>query len=168
MPASRNHSFEDALRADGPAPESAGKLALYGRFVGDWTLDATMHEADGSVRHGTGEVHFAWVLQGRAIQDVWTVWDVFYGTTLRVYDPKLDAWRILWNDPVLQIFARQIGRADGDEILQEGASEDGVPLRWRFSEITARSFRWRGERSDDGGKTWWLQHEYRATRAEGG
>jgi len=157
-------SFDEALHASGPDPAHAAQLALYGQFVGDWTLEAAMYEADGSVRHGTGEVHFAWVLEGRAVQDVWIVHGVFYGTTLRVYDPGLDAWRILWSDPMRQVFARQIGRPSPQGILQEGESEKGVRLRWTFTEITPRSFLWRGERVADGGEGWRLQHEYRVRR----
>ena len=160
-------SFDEALHAPGPDPAHAAQLALYGQFVGDWTLEASMHEADGSVRHGTGEVHFAWVLEGRAVQDVWIVHGVFYGTTLRIYDPGLDAWRILWNDPMRQVFARQMGRPSLEGILQEGESEEGVKLRWTFTEITPRSFRWRGEREAESGKGWRLQHEYRVTRIGG-
>ncbi|TIP58310.1 MAG: hypothetical protein E5X55_37140, partial [Mesorhizobium sp.] len=64
-------SFAEALHSDGPAADLAEKLNLYGRFVGAWTFDATRHLEDGQVLTGRGEVHFGWVLEGRAIQDVW-------------------------------------------------------------------------------------------------
>jgi hypothetical protein len=31
--------FLNALGADGPSPDRAGKMDLYGRFVGSWDLD---------------------------------------------------------------------------------------------------------------------------------
>ena len=84
-------------------------------------MDAIVHGDDGTTAHGPrGEIHFGWVLEGRAIQDVWILPGVFYGTTLRVYDPGLDAWHILWSDPVKQYYTRQIGRARGHDIVQEG------------------------------------------------
>jgi hypothetical protein len=166
-----SHSgFIAALGSDHPAPDRGEKLNLYGWLKGSWHMDATIFSADGTRQHtGTGEIHFAWVLEGRALQDVWILPGVFYGTTLRVYDPSLDAWHILWSDPLRQVYRRQIGRARGRDIVQEGTDEtSGAPVRWSFTEITPDSFRWTGERSDDGGKTYWLQAEFFATRASRG
>lgn len=159
-------SFIDALRSAGPAPGRAEKLGLYGWLMGDWEMDAFMHADDGTRHEGVGEIHFGWVLQGRAIQDVWILPGVFYGTTLRIYDPGLDAWHILWNDPVRQFYSRQIGRAQGKDIFQEGRNDAGEAVRWSFTEITDNSFRWRGERSRDGGATWQLQAEFFARRVK--
>ena len=82
------------------------------------------------------------MLEGRAIQDVWILPGVFYGTTLRVYDPGIDAWHILWSDPVRQFYTRQIGRARGSDIVQLGKNDAGEAVRWSFTEITPDSFRW--------------------------
>ena len=59
----------------------------------------------------------------------------WYGTTLRVYDPGLDAWHILWSNPATQLYTRQIGRARGADIVQEGKHESGALLRWSFTRI---------------------------------
>jgi hypothetical protein len=156
--------FMRTLHSGGPAPDRANALDLYGRFVGDWRMAAAVHADDGSVHHGAGEIHFGWVLQGRAIQDVWILPDVFYGSTLRIFDPGLGAWHILWSDPVRQYYARQVGRADGDDIVQVGRRDDGAILRWRFTEIRSASFHWLGERLADDGATWQLQADFRAER----
>lgn len=158
-------SFPAALHADGPVPDPAAHLDLYGWLIGSWDMDAIVHLEDGSCQEGQGEIHFGWVLEGRAIQDVWILPGVFYGTTLRVYDPGLDAWHILWSDPTRQYYARQLGRAEGADIVQHGRTDSGVEIRWSFSEISRDSFRWRGERSADEGDTWQLQAEFRARRA---
>ena len=157
--------FTKALHSDGPAAERAKHLELYGWLIGNWVMDATVQEDDGTTFKGPGEIHFGWVLQGRAIQDVWILPGVFYGTTLRVYDPGLEAWHILWSDPLRQLYTRQIGRADGSDIVQVGKNDQGVMLRWRFVDTTPNSFRWLGERSYDDGKSWQLQAEFRAQRA---
>jgi hypothetical protein len=119
-------AFLAALGADGPSADRAGKMDLYGRFVGSWDLDVTRIPDNGTVRRRKGEWHFGWALEGRAIQDVWIVpprgelrsGDAAanansYGTTLRVYDPDIDAWRIQWTDPVTRSFLQMIGRAEG-------------------------------------------------------
>jgi hypothetical protein len=157
-------SFIGALHADGPASDRADRMGLYGWLIGDWEMEATVHRDDGGIHTGKGEIHFGWVLEGRAIQDVWILPGVFHGTTLRVYDPGLDAWHILWSDPLRQVYRRQIGRARGDDIVQDGQDDAGNAVRWSFSRITPRSFRWRGERSRDGGATWQLQAEFFARR----
>jgi hypothetical protein len=167
----------DALGADGPAADRAGKMDLYGRFVGSWDLDVSQFSDDGTERRRTGEWHFGWALEGRAVQDVWIVpprgelrrGDAAanvnsYGTTLRVYDPDIDAWRIQWTDPVTRNFLQMIGRADGDEIVQLGNGPDGKLMRWSFSEITLDSFLWRGEVSANQGATWRINTEFSARR----
>ena len=139
-------AFLEALGAVGPSADRAGKMDLYGRFVGSWDLDVRQFADDGRERRRTGEWHFGWALEGRAIQDVWIVpprgelrhGDATakinsYGTTLRVYDPDIDAWRIQWTDPVARSFLQMIGRADGRDIVQLGTRPDGQLMRWRFS-----------------------------------
>src|SRR5215208_1053139 len=111
MTAPRFRSFAEALSSTGPAADRADKMSLYGWLIGDWRFDAVMHADDGARHTGEGEIHFAWVLEGRAIQDVWILPGIFFGTTLRIYDPGLDAWHILWSDPLKQLYTRQIGRA---------------------------------------------------------
>jgi len=173
--------FLAALGADGPAPDRAGKMDLYGRFVGSWDLDVRQFAEDGTERRRNGEWHFGWVLEGRAIQDVWIVpprgplrnGDAVanvnsYGTTLRIYDTQLDAWRIQWSDPVSKSFLQMIGRAEGADIVQLGSATDGRLIRWRFLEIEPSSFLWRGETSSDQGTSWRVVTEFRAVRTTAG
>jgi hypothetical protein len=158
-------SLTAALLAQGPSVDRAAELHLYGRFVGSWEMDSVIHDEAGGIQQGPrGEIHFGWALEGRAILDVWILPDVFYGSTLRVYDPALDAWHILWSDPLRQFYARQIGRAEGDDIVQIGDDGKGTPLRWRFTDITTRSFHWIGERAPDTGSNWQMQIEFFARR----
>ena len=106
-----NSSFVQVLHAQGPDTEREPKLALYGWLVGRWEMDVTTILEDGTTHQGRGEIHAGWVLQGQGIQDVWMIPRLvdrkpgieplpgagnWYGTTLRIYDPGLDAWRILW------------------------------------------------------------------------
>ncbi|HZY95016.1 MAG TPA: hypothetical protein VFE98_09220, partial [Candidatus Bathyarchaeia archaeon] len=120
--------------------------------------------------------HFSWVLEGRAIQDVWIVPPLAdrtpttptehnrYGSTLRIYDPKIDAWRIYWFNPVRQDRSELIGRKVGDNIVLQGVDDDGSYVRWSFIDIKPDSFVWVGESSMDGGKTWQLGAKFVAHR----
>jgi hypothetical protein len=164
MITSASPTFVHALHSDGPAPDRADKMSLYGWLIGTWDMDAVIHMDDGAKHNGRGEIHFGWVLEGRAIQDVWSLPGIFYGTTLRIYDPQIDAWHILWSDPLRQFYTRQIGRARGRDIVQDGKDDTGALVRWSFTAITPDSFRWLGERSRDSGASWQLQAEFSARR----
>jgi hypothetical protein len=165
-----------ALAAGGPHPDHAEELMLFGQFVGEWELDwACFAESGEQVETERGEWIFAWVLEGRAIQDVWIIPERArrgepgmppgeYGTTLRVYHPRLDAWVITWNGPIQGVRRLFLGRRSGPDIVLEGQNEDGYPMRWIFSEITERSFRWTSVVSTDGEETWRLREEMRVRR----
>jgi hypothetical protein len=45
-------SLVDALHADRPAPDRAGKMALHGWLVGRWDMDAVVHKDDGTTHEG--------------------------------------------------------------------------------------------------------------------
>jgi hypothetical protein len=170
--------FAAALLANGPA----GEPDLYGRFVGAWEAEGEAFLPDGSRRRHYWQIAFAWVLEGRAVQDVWITpprrgrhvgqsqpWGPFsnqYGTTLRVYDPKISAWRVTWVDPAAGYRADLIGRAQPGGIFQEGTGSDGARLRWIFSHIRERSFRWRAEVSRDEGASWHKALELLAERSD--
>jgi len=61
------------LAASGPDVDYAEKLMLFGQFVGDWEVDFTVYGPDGTREIERAEWHFGWVLQGRAIQDVFII-----------------------------------------------------------------------------------------------
>jgi hypothetical protein len=164
MDAPRFRSFRDALLCDGPAADLKSQLNLYGQFVGSWSMEARIRRDDGSDLVGSGEIHFGWVLDGRAVQDVWILPGVFHGTTLRIYDRGIDAWHILWNDPVRQAYPRMIGRARGPDIVQDGVGDNGAPIRWSFTKITPETFLWLGERTAPGSERFELQTEISARR----
>lgn len=169
------HAMLDALHAPTADTALADKLNLYGQFVGSWDLDIDFHPLGGSTIRAEAEWHFDWVLDGKAVQDVWIFparrlrrgwpepWHM-YGSTFRWYDPAIDAWHIRYFDPGRSLETRQIGRAVGADIVQVGDDHNGLRRRWRFVEITPESFRWLGDASWDRGATWTLEMEMRARR----
>jgi hypothetical protein len=168
-------AMQAALAAAGRSREIPEALDAYGWLIGSWEMDVVAYDDDDNVIHSTGEAHFAWILEGRAVQDVFInprrsdrepgspKFANWFGTTIRIYDPSIQAWRVNWFNPHDGIRAELIGRRHGKEIVQEGAFPDGTQIRWTFSDITANSCRWRGERLEPDG-TWRLQVEFRARR----
>ena len=165
-----------ALHVIGPAGEHAAKLMLFGRFVGSWHLEWTGTDGNGQPAMMTGELHFGWVLGGQAVQDVWIVPGrgqpgesqpplAFHGSTIRFYDPAIDAWRSTWIEPVNCRVRRFIGRPSGGDIVLLSEEED-PQLRWRFTDITEDSFTWRAETSHDRGITWQADEQMLATRTD--
>lgn len=165
----------DGLFAPGPDPEFANQLQLFGQFVGAWDCRWTGYSPDGSSQTGKGEIHFAWVLEGRAIQDLW----IFpsreerrrsglpvdeYGTTLRFYDSNIDSWRVIWTGPVGRNARVMTAHPEGENIVVAGTTPQGRPLRWIFSDITDQSFHWTNFISDDDGQSWRVQEELVAQR----
>jgi hypothetical protein len=178
----RFSDFATVLHANAPDPERAEALQLYGRFVGDWDSEIIAYGPDGAHHHARGEIHFGWILEGRAIQDVWMIPRLsdrasappfpiagnWYGTTIRVYDPIIQAWCIYWIDPARSTFRQQIGRAKGEDIVQEGTTESGALSRWSFTKITENCFHWLGEAKPADGSDWQLMVEVLAERRKSG
>lgn len=164
------------LGAAGRSPEVPESSDAYGWLVGSWDLDVRNYWGDVSGLGLKGEAHFGWVLEGRAVQDVWIMprrsertaapdkGRNMYGTTLRVWDAALQAWKVTWINPVIGARVDLVGRWSGRDVVQIGALADGTPIRWIFSEITRDSFRWTGEALQADGATWKLEGEFLATR----
>lgn len=169
MPCARAAELPGLLATGGPAADEK-ELADFGRLVGSWDLDVAYHRDDGRIEHRPGEWHFAWILEGRAIQDVWRVPGAGpgepprgYGTTIRSWDPELDAWRVTWVSGLGGGTTEFIASAIGGEIVMESQGEEEI-FRWIFSDITPTSFRWRAVGSPDRGRTWVVAQEMVARR----
>lgn len=171
-----HNAFIEVLHSDGRSAEIRSESDIYGWLIGSWKIRAVDYGENGSKKETPAEWHFARVLEGRAIQDVFIVPSRDkrnfttpkegnrYGTSLRYYDSEADVWHITWTNPVRRVENRLIGRKVGNEIIQEGKDSDGSLMRWCFRDITPDTFRWTGEASPDQGKTWRLGAEFFAVR----
>lgn len=175
-----NDGFQRSLSASGCAAEIPADADLYGWLIGNWELEVLHYGVDVRARGIIGEVHFSWVLEGRAVQDVWIMPRRsdrgaqlgapddrscnMYGTTLRIWDATRQAWRVTWLNPVVGQRDELIGGWSGGDIVQLGSHADGTPIRWRFLEIADDSFRWLGEALQKDGHTWKTEGEFRARR----
>jgi hypothetical protein len=161
--------FLTALGSGAPRAEQAKDMDLYAWLIGSWEMDTLQHLTDGTIQKYTGEIHVGWVLEGRAIQDIWIrprrpAPPSMYGTTLRIFDPRIAGWHIIWADPLNQDYSRQIGRSEGRDIVQLGDDSCGRKTRWRFTEITANSFHWIGEQRPSERDPWQITYEHFARR----
>lgn len=163
-----------ALQASGPHASLGAHADTFGRLIGSWAGE--FRDIDNGVEStGEMEVHLAWVLDGRAVQDVWIVPSRaarsagatapgIYGSTMRIFDPAAEAWRMFWFNPSQPyVRAELIGRREGDDIVQIGSYGD-TPIKWVFSDIAPRSFVWRGYWLASDGVTWTMNTEFRVRR----
>ena len=156
----------NGLGAAGPYSRFKNRLMLFGQFVGDWDIVSVKSpNPSGVAFKAGGEVHFAWILGGRAIQDVWMTYDdelkkaVPVGTTIRVYDPGSGTWKSTWISVLRHTVQTFIARQFREDVILEGITEAAKPERWIFSEIKPDSFRWHSEESSDDGESWTLTEE---------
>ncbi len=158
------------LSAAGPHASLGDQARVWDRLVGTWDCDFAFYLEDGSVRHSPGELEFGWVLDGRALQDLWITYpkpgetERGIGTSIRFFDDKSRSWRVVFVSPKHGAVLTVQGGVEGDRIVLMGQDADGGQLRWSFNEIKADSFTWRGEKSRDGGKTWRLEEEHHMKR----
>lgn len=160
-----------ALKSEGPPADRVKDMDLYGWLIGSWEMDTVRRMDDGTIQKRTGECHSDWVLEGRAIQDIWIrprrpAPSTMYGTTLRIFDSRVGAWHIIWADPLNQDYSRQIGRPEGKDIVQIGEDSRGLKTRWRFTEIAADSFHWIGEERSSESDPWQITYEHLARRTD--
>lgn len=172
MTESTNQNFANALIATGPTPVRPQRMHLFGQLVGQWRAECRLlDEESGAWSEFETDWIFAYTLGGRAVQDVLVAPSASdpgtleaKGTTVRVYDPVLGAWRVNWFGAVAGDFCTLVASGHRDGIRQDGTQTDGRPIRWNFSGITDDAFAWDGWVSDDEGRTWWLEQHIDARR----
>jgi hypothetical protein len=158
------------LAASSPHPSLGDHAQVWDRFVGAWDCDFGFYLDDGSVRRSAGELDFGWVIDGRALQDIWISYpsdgtkERNIGTSIRFFDDKSKTWRVVFVSPAYGALLTVQGGLEGNRIVLRGTDDEGSALRWSFNDIQADSFVWRGEKSRDGGKTWRLEEEHRMKR----
>src|SRR5262249_40503765 len=93
------------LAASGPHSSLGEQAHVFERMLGVWDADWSLRLKDGSVRHVAGELKFGWVLDGRAIQDLWISYpqsgekERTIGTSIRFFDPKEKVWTVVFVAP---------------------------------------------------------------------
>jgi hypothetical protein len=172
-PPSVRAAMINVLGVPNPNPALGEEAQTLNRLVGTWDADFTFPKPDGTVSRKKGELHFGWVIDGYAVQDLWIGYPTgvqkerTIGTTLWFFDSKLKQWRIVFINPQSGDVVTMQGGREGDRIVLRGVGTDGLPTRYTFRDITPASFRWQGEKSHDGGQTWALEEDNHMRKRSG-
>ena len=135
--------------------------ALFDRLIGTWDVGYEIYDKDGNVRLYRGGVTYAWILDGGALQEIWTS-DAHdkepqpYGTTISFYDSKRLRWTAIWIYPAQAMSLIVSGNAVDGGIELTGHDAAGAIQRWLLNDFQGDSFTARFDTSNDEGKTWRL------------
>jgi hypothetical protein len=171
VPETHPSPLTTALKATNPHPSLRDQAQVLGRLVGAWDVEYTTFAKDGTSSLRTGEFIVEWVMDGRAIQDLWIVHpsgerkerEVY--TDLHWFDAKSRTWRSAFVDPEHGSVARFTGGPVGnDRYVLETPDFGSNQTRWSFYDIRRDTLAVRGEVSSDDGKTWKVESEYKMKR----
>jgi len=139
----------------------AAPLALFDRLAGTWDVGYDIYDKDGKVRSYHGQVIYSRILDGGALQEIWTS-DAHdrqpqpYSTTISFLDSKRQRWTEVWVYPAKGYTSILNGGETDSGIVLTGRDTDGTIQRTTMQDIQADSFDCRFESSSDEGKTWRL------------
>jgi hypothetical protein len=93
------------------------------------------------------------------------------GLSLRLYNPESGQWNISWasssNGTIGPPMVGEFKNGRGEFFNQEMLNGRAIYVRFVFSDITPKSFRFEQSFSDDGGKTWEVNWKATFTKVSG-
>ncbi len=151
-----------AARSGGLSPDAPPETAQYAFLVGEWRCairnmgpDGKMHDGPAATWTGT------WVLDGWAIQDVWhsSKPGSKPGTNIRSFNPKTGKWDNRWLAAGQLEWKYFESEQVGDTMVMTGGEGiDGMKRRFvdrnTFYDVGDDGWKWRKDRSFDGGESW--------------
>lgn len=143
-------------------PAAPPFTAQFAFLIGEWECQTKSMKPDGSFHRNTGTWTGRYILNGWAIQDDWVTvrpdGTSFRGTNIRSWNPETNQWDNDWvplGSRELKYFSAE---KVGETMVMTGGEGDGPrgPFVDRnvFYRIGEDSWRWRKDRSWDGGETW--------------
>ncbi len=143
-------------------PEAPPETAQFDFFIGEWECTMKTMRPDGQ---GYGERKASWtayyILDGWAIQDEWVSTagqgGSGFGTNIRSFNPKTRKWDNRWLSSGSLQWKYFESEMVGDTMVMTGEGVDprGVFVdRNTFYDIEKDSWKWRKDRSYDGGESW--------------
>ena len=97
----------------------------------------------GHVKHYFGTATYRWILEGAAIQAVWTSdyrgrQTQPYGTTFEFFDAARNRWTAIWIYPEKGMYYSVSGGEAEGHIVLSGTDQEGLLQRWSNGEFRAR------------------------------
>ena len=142
-------------------------------LIGDWMYEAKSLTPDGSFVEQKFFTKCSYIFNEGAHKDDFYYTDpngnlICYGTTIRTYDNQTQQWRMMWVESNLAISTSMTGEyRDGNFYFNgKGKDQRGEYLeRITFYDISDDQYKWKMDRSYDGGKTWMKNYfSYTATK----
>lgn len=143
-------------------PDAPPETAQFAFIIGKWDCKTRFMNPQGE--HGEGRATWTgyYILDGWAIQDDWVPaapgGKALQGTNIRSFNPKTEKWDNRWLPAGSLQWVYYESEQVGETMVMtggEGRDSRGEYVdRNTFYEITANGWRWRKDRSYDGGKTW--------------
>ncbi|HEX4934612.1 MAG TPA: hypothetical protein VFV33_15590 [Gemmatimonadaceae bacterium] len=155
----------DARGAGAPATAPAREAAQFDFLVGQWELEVRPKVNSLAARiHGAPKLLGSWkawkVMDGFAVENELRIMDRSGNPSalflsVRQWSPGERRWIVTGHDAYRARASSATATWDGTVMVVRGTGDAPQSLtRTRFSAITATSFHWEQDRSDDGGKTW--------------
>lgn len=145
--------------ADDSSTTKVAKSVVLDKLAGTWDVRYEFIDKAGRSRVNNGQVQYTWILDGKALQEVWTSDSESkdpqpFGTSINFYDPKRQHWTAVWVYPSQgETFQMAGGDVDGNFVLT-GHDQSGALQRWSTSVVTPDSVIGHFHISRDEGKTW--------------
>ena len=132
---------------------------LFDQLVCTWDVRYELFDKDGKVRRDRGQVRYSWILNGKALQEIWSYDSENkdlqpFGTTIDFYDLKRQRWTAVWIYPAQGLTSIMTGAEVNGSLVLTGRNESGTLERWSTSVARPDSVAVRADISDDEGKTW--------------
>lgn len=149
-------SFYDALISKEKNIAIPEKYNYFEKLIGSWEIDYIDYNDNFTMK---GEWHFSWALEGMAIQDVIILPGYEYGSSLRIYNPKTQAWDIAYGykGNIIRLEARK----ENDIVTLTFI--DNETRKWVFRKIENHKFHWQNITIKNNGE-WYINAEILAKR----
>lgn len=143
-------------------PAAPPETAQYGFLIGEWQCTIRAMQPDRSFKEGSATWTGRYILDGWAIQDHWISdqpdGSKAHGTNIRSFNPETKEWDNRWLSMGNLQWKYYSSVQQGDTMVMtggEGSSPNGDFVdRNTFYDITADGWKWRKDRSFDGGESW--------------